>query len=139
MVLRVEPRLLVEGRKMLSLLLLAGTMPFTTPPQSGGEAHVLRREPGDVIEARGGLGKDWLAPGRDAYVPPVPGWRYRTLRRGQRLSPVFYTARYTIAEPSRYGLPEARGDRRWIRYGPDLVLLNTRSGIVLRIVPRSRP
>jgi hypothetical protein len=47
---------------MLSLLLLAGTMPLADAGQPGGEAHVLRREPGDVVEVRDGLGRTGLLP-----------------------------------------------------------------------------
>lgn len=63
-----------------------------------------------------------------AYVGPVRGWRYQPVTVGYRFQPAFYGQRYWV-DPTRYRLPAPRyGYQRWVRYGNDVVLVNTRSG-----------
>lgn len=67
-----------------------------------------------------------------AYVGPRAGWRYRPVAVGGRFDPVYYGQRYWI-DPVRYHLPVAPAYHRWVRYGNDVVLVNTRSGRVMNI------
>jgi len=69
-----------------------------------------------------------------AYVGPR-GWTYRRYRAGVRIAPVFYSQRYWISDPWRYRLPYASGFTRWVRYGDDVLLIDTRRGIILDIIP----
>ena len=71
---------------------------------------------------------------RSAYVAPYRGWRYRSLTPGYRLQPGFYGPRYTISNFGRYRLGPPGANRRWIRYGNDLVLVNLRNGRVIQVV-----
>ena len=71
---------------------------------------------------------------RSAYVAPYRGWRYRSLTPGYRLQPGFYGPRYTISNFGRYRLGAPGANRRWIRYGNDLVLVNLRNGRVIQVV-----
>ncbi len=66
------------------------------------------------------------------YVGPRSGWRYRPVGVGYRFDPVFYDRRYWI-DPVRYRLPPAVGYQHWVRYGNDVVLVDTRSGRVMNI------
>lgn len=68
------------------------------------------------------------------YVGPR-GWTYRRYRPGVRIAPVFYSQRYWIADPWRYRLPYASGFTRWVRYGDDVLLIDTRRGIILDLIP----
>ena len=125
---------------LLNGLVAAMAVPFAAP--AGGaqdqrgtprppDAHDLRRTPGDqVVEVEPGSLPHGV---RSRYVPPQRGWRYRTPRVGERLAPAFYARRYQV-DPARHRLPPAAGARRWIRYGDDLVLVNSGSGQVLRVV-----
>jgi Ni/Co efflux regulator RcnB len=100
-------------------------------PNRAPDAHVLGPPRTDVLDQGGPL----VLPSH--YVAPVAGWRYRPLSAGERLRPAFYGPRYAIAEPARFRLPAAPAGRRWIRYGNDLVLVNTASGRVVRSVRNS--
>ena len=99
------------------LAAMAGTPGAQTAGASAGDAHVARPYRGDILTV------DNRLPG-SAYVPPVAG---------QRLAPAFYAAGYVVADP--VGLPPATRDQRWVRYGPNVVLVDRRSGRVLRVAP----
>lgn len=109
----------------LAALSLAGT---AASAQAAGDAHVVRPYRGDILTVDGRLQSP-----PPAYVAPVAGWKYVPPRAGQRLAPAFYAAGYVVADP--VGLPPATGDQRWVRYGPNLVLVDRRSGRVLRVAP----
>ncbi|MFC0590557.1 RcnB family protein [Novosphingobium aquiterrae] len=61
------------------------------------------------------------------------GYRYAPVRFGVNLRSGFYSSRYWIADPYRYRLPNAQAGTRWVRYGNDVLLVNVRSGRVLRV------
>ena len=108
-------------------LLLALTAALAAPAlaQSAPDAHIVRPYRGDVLAIDGRL----EAP---AYVPPYAGWRYAPLRAGQRVAPAFYAPRYAVAAPA--GQAPVRSGRRWVRYGRDALLVNTRTGRILRVM-----
>lgn len=115
---------------IVALGLLALSAPGSVQPAP--DAHVIRRERGDIIDFSDARR---IYPGdpRAAYVAPVAGWRYRLLGAGERLAPLFYGPAYVIADPARFGLRARGGKRRWIRYGDDLLLVNIGSGRVLQV------
>ncbi len=76
------------------------------------------RDGNRAIYARG----DWRAP-----------FRYRDFRSGVRIAPSYYGSRYFIADPWRYRLPPARGYSRWVRHYNDVLLVDTRRGVVLQV------
>jgi Ni/Co efflux regulator RcnB len=51
---------------------------------------------------------------------------------GYRFDPVFYDRRYWI-DPYRYHLRPVAGWQRWVRYGPDILLVDIRNGRVLDV------
>lgn len=61
------------------------------------------------------------------YYAPTRNWSYRPVNQGYNLQPVFYGQRY-YAPGYR-----AQAQARWIRYGDDLLLVNTRNGRVLQV------
>ena len=99
-----------------------------------GDRRDIRRERRDVREARRELREDRADRRRSRYVAPYRGWTYRSVAPGYRLRPGFYGTRYIITNPGRYRLQPAYGNRRWIRYGDDLVLVNIRNGRVLQVI-----
>jgi len=111
--------------------LLAFTAAIANPvlAQPAGDAHIVRPYRGDVIAIDGRI----EPPRRPAYVAPHAGWRYVPVRAGQRIAPAFYAARYAVPDPA--GLPAARPGQGWVRYGKDLLLVNRRTGRVVRVVP----
>ena len=71
------------------------------------------------IYARG----NWRAP-----------WRYQTFRPGARIGAGYYGQRYWIADPWRYRLPQAGRNQRWVRNYDDVLLIDTRRGIVIDVI-----
>ncbi len=69
---------------------------------------------------------------RPAYVGPR-GYAYRPVTVGYRFQPSYYSSRYVITDPYRYRLARTSGVNRWVRYGNDVVLVNTRTGRVLEV------
>lgn len=53
-----------------------------------------------------------------------------------RIRQVYYGPRYVVADPWRYRLPPIGGFQRWVRHYDDLLLVDTRRGTVLRVIPR---
>ncbi len=115
-------------------LIAALAAPAAASAQRPPDAHILPRERGDVIDVDGEPARPAPQAGRQSYEPPYPGWRYRPVAVGQLLPAAFLAPRYLIAEPARQGLPPARGNRRWIRYGEDALLVDFRTRRVVKAV-----
>jgi Ni/Co efflux regulator RcnB len=79
-------------------------------------------------------GKYYDAVRAPRWVAPR-GWSYRRYAIGASL-PAFFLATSYYVDPMRYGLrvPAAGSNRRWIRVGDDLYLVNMR-GRVIQVVP----
>jgi Ni/Co efflux regulator RcnB len=71
---------------------------------------------------------------RSAYVAPYRNWSYRPVKVGYRLEPSFYGSRYYVSDYGAYNLRAPGRWQQWIRYGNDLLLVNTRTGRVLQVV-----
>lgn len=72
-----------------------------------------------------------------AYVAPQRNWRYRPVTVGYTLQPAFYGSRYFVGNYGTYGVGAPGRFRQWIRYGDDLLLVNVRTGRVLRVIPNA--
>ena len=77
------------------------------------------REQNRGIYARG----NWRAP-----------WRYQTFRPGALIGAGYYGQRYWIADPWRYRLPQAGRNQRWVRNYDDVLLIDTRRGVVIDVI-----
>lgn len=60
-------------------------------------------------------------------------FRYNTFRPGVRIAPAYWGSRYYIADPWRYRLPPARAYQRWVRHYDDVLLIDTRRGVVVDV------
>lgn len=69
---------------------------------------------------------------RGNYEAPR-GYRYRPARVGSRFAPEYYGRRYWINDPQTYRLRRPGAYQRWVRYGNDVVLVETRGGRVLQV------
>jgi Ni/Co efflux regulator RcnB len=111
--------------------------------QARGSRRDVRAAREDLRDARRETREDWRDYRRSngdvfrgpAYVGPR-GYRYRPVTTGYRLQPAYYGSRYVIADPYRYRLPRATAPHRWVRYGNDVVLVNTRTGRVVQVHDR---
>lgn len=110
--------------------------------QRYGDRRDVREAREDLRDSRREAREDWRdyrQANRNVYRLPryaAPrGYAYRPIANGGVLRPAFYGRSYWIADPYRYRLPPAGGVQRWVRYGNDVVLVNTRNGRVLRVIP----
>jgi Ni/Co efflux regulator RcnB len=69
---------------------------------------------------------------RPAYVAPR-GHRYRPVAVGAVLNRSFWGPNYRIGNYVTYRLPNPGRNRAWVRYGNDVVLINTRNGRVITV------
>ena len=61
------------------------------------------------------------------------GWGYRSWRIGERLPFLFLTSYYFL-DAYAYDLPPAPYGCRWVRYGPDALLVNVYTGEVEDVI-----
>ena len=88
--------------------------------EARGDWRDYRRTHGDVYR-------------RPAYVGPR-GYRYRPVSVGYRFAPNYYGRQYWINDYQTYRLPRpGYGYQRWVRYGRDVVLVDTRSGRTVQV------
>ncbi len=59
-----------------------------------------------------------------------PGWRYRQWLIGARLPPLLFAPGYFYPGWASLGLQAPPPDYSWVRYGPDLLLVNLNTGEV---------
>lgn len=108
--------------------------------QRYGDRGDIREERRELRDAQRESRQDWRdyrrsnreAYRRPAYVGPR-GYAYRPVAIGHRFAPHYYSSRYIISNPWQYRLPRATGNRRWVRYGNDVALVNIRNGRVLEV------
>jgi Ni/Co efflux regulator RcnB len=62
-------------------------------------------------------------------------FRYSRFSPGARIGGVYYGPRYVIADPWRYHLPRPGLHRAWVRHYGDVLLVDTRRGLVIRTLP----
>ncbi|MHA6718968.1 RcnB family protein [Sphingomonas sp. RS6] len=62
-------------------------------------------------------------------------FRYTRFRSGARIGRVYYGPRYVIGDPWRYHLPRPGLHRAWVRHYRDVLLIDTRRGVVIRTIP----
>lgn len=144
-------------RKLILTALIAATaMPVAAQAQSRGEIRHDRRE---IREDRRDLQRDrrdlrqdrrdyredrnhrwgdndWRNRNRDIYARGTwrAPFRYYAFRPGVRIAPTYWGSAYWINDPWRYRLPPAGWGQRWVRHYNDVLLIDTRRGIVLRVI-----
>lgn len=61
-------------------------------------------------------------------------FRYNSFRPGVRIAPRYYGSAYYINDPWRYRLAPAGRFQRWVRHYDDLILVDTRRGVVIDVI-----
>jgi hypothetical protein len=64
-----------------------------------------------------------------------PGWAYRTWAVGAVLPPIFLAPQYYYPDWATLGLDPPPPGAQWVRYGPDLLLVDVGTGSVIEVVP----
>ena len=134
---------------LLAALAAAAFVPGVASAQSAHEVRHDQREidkdiaRGDYQEAREDqheLNQDWRAYrrthrhlyDRSAYVAPR-GYDYRPVAVGTSLNRAFWGPNYRISNYSTYRLPYPGRNRMYVRYGNEVLLMNTRTGRVVQV------
>ena len=63
------------------------------------------------------------------------GWAYRRWAVGAVLPPLFLAPAYYYTDWATLGLEAPQPGFQWVRYGPDLLLVNVATGAVVDVVP----
>lgn len=108
--------------------------------QRYGDRRDVRDARRDVRDSRQELREDWRdyrrnnrnVYQRSAYSGPR-GYAYRPVAAGHRFERSYYGDRYWVQDYRRYRLPAPRAGHRWVRYGNDVVMVNTRNGRVASV------
>jgi Ni/Co efflux regulator RcnB len=103
-------------------------------PTMHADRQTLRADRHTMRSDRRNLSRNTGHRARSAYVAPVRNWSYRPVNVGYRLQPSFYGSRYYISDYSAYHVRAPSRWQQWIRYGNDLLLVNIRTGRVLRVI-----
>ena len=64
-----------------------------------------------------------------------PGWAYRRWAVGALLPPLFLARSYWYADWAGLGLAPPPPGFQWVRYGPDLLLVDVTTGQVSEVIP----
>ncbi|HEU0043143.1 RcnB family protein [Sphingomonas sp.] len=64
------------------------------------------------------------------------GYRYRPVTVGYRFQPSYYGRNYWVNDWNQYRLARPGYNQQWVRYGNDVVLVDIRTGRVLRVQNR---
>ena len=62
-------------------------------------------------------------------------FRYTRFSAGARIGSPYYGSRYVISDPWRYRLPPLGRYQSWVRHYSDVLLIDTRRGRVIRVIP----
>ncbi len=102
-----------------------------------GERHDVREERRDVREARQEYKEDWREyrqKNRRAFQASrfnAP-FRYRTFNTGVSIGASYYAPRYRVSNYANYRLPHPGRYQTYVRHYNDVLLVNTRTGRVIR-------
>jgi Ni/Co efflux regulator RcnB len=137
---------------ILTALIAATVMPVAAQAQSRGELRhdrreiqndrrELRQDRRDFREDRNHRWGDndwrgWRNQNRGIYSRGTwrAPFRYYAFRPGVRIAPSYWGSAYWINDPWRYRLPPAGYGQRWVRHYDDVLLIDTRRGVVLRVI-----
>ncbi|OYU02017.1 MAG: hypothetical protein CFE36_07895 [Sphingomonadaceae bacterium PASS1] len=102
-----------------------------------GERQDVREERRDVREARQEYKEDWREyrqKNRRAFQASrfnAP-FRYRTFNTGVSIGASYYAPRYRVGNYANYRLPNPGRNQTYVRHYNDVLLVNTRTGRVIR-------
>jgi hypothetical protein len=124
---------------MLRKIVLTAMMMSAVPTlgMAQREEHRERPAPGEFRGPHpGGPPGRFLFHGRPftrVHLAPFvypPGWAYRRWVIGAVLPPLFLAPAYYYSNWAAVGLPPPQPGFQWVRYGPDLLLVNVTTGQV---------
>jgi len=123
--------------------------PSTRPPQGGGDhqAPAASPRPAALRAPQGGghAGPSgahnfvYMGHAHPTFHAPAfhypEGYAYRRWGRGERLPLLFLAPEYVFLDYAALGLDPPPYGYEWVRYGPDLLLVQLGTGQVVEVVP----
>jgi hypothetical protein len=113
--------------------------PAIVRPPVGRPGFVPGRPVGPVVGGPRGPGRQFSFHGHffnPVHLAPFvypPGWAYRRWAVGAVLPPLFLVPAYYYADWATLGLTAPPPGFQWVRYGPDLLLVNVTNGQVVDV------
>ena len=120
---------------MKTLITAAAFAALAFTGAQAGEAQLIKAS-GQTVVTDAATGETYVISGkryprvREAWVAP-PGWTQRVYVVGETIPGDLLRGPYVITDYRRYGLPRPQGDEKWIRVGPDVLLVRVGTGGVL--------
>jgi len=133
---------------ILASLAALALVPTTAMAQPGSaQRHDVRETRHDVRDARHNV-RDARHDLRDAkqdhrqvvrdYNRAHPWkaapFRYKRFTAGARIQPAYYARSYAIADYGRFHWSRPGANQRWVRHYDDALLVNTRTGRVVKVI-----
>lgn len=115
--------------------------PVITGPSQTNRVFVPGRQAPVAGPAGGPPGRQFSYHGHafnPVHVSPFiypHGWGYRRWAVGAVLPPIFLAPTYYYANWQTLGLDPPPPGAQWVRYGPDLLLVDIATGNVIEVVP----
>ena len=138
--------LIMAGLMATSLLPAAAQAQYGYSGIDRGEARELARDRADIRDERRDLNRAYaygngrdIRDAREDYREARREYRedYRDARRdwggSWKAHRSYYEPRHHIRDWNRYGYARPYGAQRWVRHGRDALLIDTRSGYVIRV------
>jgi len=108
------------------------------PPPGGARPGFVGHPGGPGFAGHPGGPMVWHGhPVTRVHVAPFlypPGWGYRRWAVGAALPPLFLAPAYYYSGWATLGLPPPEPGFQWVRYGPDLLLVNVATGQVVDVI-----
>jgi Ni/Co efflux regulator RcnB len=116
---------------------------FGTQRDVREERRDVREQRRDVQDARQEYREDlrdyrqYRASNRNAFRGPAfrANFRYQQFRPGARIAPTYFNQRYVVNNYRNYRLPNPGARQVWVRHYNDVLLVNSRTGTVVRSIP----
>jgi Ni/Co efflux regulator RcnB len=130
----------IMRKLILTALMVATVMPVAAEAQNRRDDRRSDRRDDRRDERTRRWGdndwRDWRGQNRGVYSRGTwrAPFRYYAFRPGIRIQPNYYGSSYWINDPWRYRLPPAGYGQRWVRHYDDVLLIDTRRGVVIRVL-----
>ncbi len=119
-------------------------VPSTAMAQSAGELRRdrqdIRQDQRDVRDARNDVRdarQEYREDVRDynrAHPWRAAPFKYNRFSVGARIQPAYYGRNYVVTDWRRFHWAAPRANQRWVRHYDDALLVNTRTGRVVKVV-----
>jgi len=125
---------------ILASLAALALVPATAMAQPRPDRHDIREAQRDVREARRDVRdarQDYRRDVREynrAHPWRAAPFRYKRFTVGARIQPVYYGNQYAVRDYQRFHWSRPGANQRWVRHYDDALLVNIRTGRVVKVI-----